>query len=135
VRRCGPNFNVPAGWTVTRVLSGVTEINGNRCPCAELTKSRVSSNFGSEVAKRLDLHSDDRVVVGGQSLVVNIAGGGQSITVATPLAHRSSATTAGGSSSRPPVTRSGSIWDWSSAASSGSLDVDPSVKPDPNGAA
>jgi ABC-type antimicrobial peptide transport system permease subunit len=32
------------------------------------------------------LHPDDRVVVGGQSLVVNVTGSGQSITVATPLA-------------------------------------------------
>jgi putative ABC transport system permease protein len=49
--------------------------------------ARGQAALGSEVAHRLDLHPGDRIVVGGQSLVVNIAGGGQSITVATPLAH------------------------------------------------
>ena len=41
--------------------------------------------LGSAVAERLDLSPGDRVVVGGQSLVVGIVGQGQSITVATPL--------------------------------------------------
>ncbi|MDQ1496344.1 MAG: putative transport system permease protein, partial [Actinomycetota bacterium] len=82
-----PNFTVPAGWTATRVLSGVTEINGNTVSLRGTDEiASGQATLGSEVAKRLDLHSDDRVVVGGQSLVVNIAGGGQSITVATPLA-------------------------------------------------
>ena len=38
------------------------------------------------MANRLGVHPGDRIVVGGQSLVVNVAGGGQSVTVATPLA-------------------------------------------------
>ena len=44
------------------------------------------ATLGAALAERLGLHVGDRVVVGGQSLVVGIAGGGQSITVATPLA-------------------------------------------------
>jgi ABC-type antimicrobial peptide transport system permease subunit len=42
--------------------------------------------LGPEAASRLNVHPGDRVVVGGQSLVVNVAGSGQSIAVATPLA-------------------------------------------------
>jgi ABC-type antimicrobial peptide transport system permease subunit len=82
-----PNITVPAGWTATRVLSGVTDINGNKVSLRgsdEITSGQAA--LGSEVAGRLGLHPDDRVVVGGQSLVVNVTGSGQSITVATPLA-------------------------------------------------
>ena len=82
-----PNFSVPAGWTATRVLSGVTDVNGSRVSVRggnEIASGQAT--LGSEVANRLNLHPGDRVVVGGQSLVVNVAGGGQSITVATPLA-------------------------------------------------
>jgi putative ABC transport system permease protein len=82
-----PNITVPAGWTATRIRSGVTDINGNTVSVRgsdEIASGQAT--VGSEVAHRLDLHDGDRVVVGGQSLVVNVAGSGQSITVATPLA-------------------------------------------------
>jgi ABC-type antimicrobial peptide transport system permease subunit len=82
-----PNITVPAGWTATRVLSGVTDINGSTVSLRGTDEiASGQATLGSEVAKRLDLHSGDRIVVGGQSLVVNVAGSGQSITVATPLA-------------------------------------------------
>jgi putative ABC transport system permease protein len=82
-----PAISVPAGWTATRVVSGVTDINGitvslrgsDEIPSGQAT-------LGSEVANRLGLTPRDRVVVGGRSLVVNVAGSGQSITIATPLA-------------------------------------------------
>jgi len=82
-----PNIIVPAGWTATRVLSGVTDINGSTVSLRgndEIASGQAT--LGSELAKRLDMHAGDQVVVGGQSLVVNVAGSGQSITVATPLA-------------------------------------------------
>jgi len=82
-----PNIIVPAGWTATRVLSGVTDINGSTVSLRgndEIAGGQAT--LGSELAKRLDMHAGDQVVVGGQSLVVNVAGSGQSITVATPLA-------------------------------------------------
>jgi ABC-type antimicrobial peptide transport system permease subunit len=130
-----PSITVPAGWTATRVLSGVTDINGTAVSLRgadEIASGQAS--LGSELVKRLDLHAGDRVVVGGQSLVVNVAGGGQSITVATPLA-------------RSVVGDSG--W-WTIFAPAGddkrrdlaqlfggavglASTSDPSVKPDPNG--
>jgi putative ABC transport system permease protein len=82
-----PNITIPAGWAATRVLSGVTDINGTAVSLRgddEIGSGQAT--LGAEVAKRLDLHAGDRVVVGGQSLVVNVASSGQSITVATPLA-------------------------------------------------
>src|SRR4029077_17359313 len=65
-----PTITVPAGWTATRVLSGVTDINDSTVSLRG-TNEIVSgqATLGSEAAKRLDLHSGDRVVVGGQSLV------------------------------------------------------------------
>ncbi|MFL6083031.1 MAG: FtsX-like permease family protein [Mycobacterium sp.] len=82
-----PTITIPAGWTATRVLSGVTDINGSKVSLRggdEIASSQAT--LGSELAKRLGLHPGDLVVVGGQSLVVNVAASGQSITVATPLA-------------------------------------------------
>jgi putative ABC transport system permease protein len=129
-----PAITVPAGWTAIRILSGVTDINGSTVSLRgsdEIASGQAT--LGSEVADRLGLHSGDRVVVGGQSLVVNLDGRGQSITVATPLA-------------RSVVGDSG--W-WTIFAPAGEekrRDIaqifgravglestsDPSVKPDPN---
>jgi ABC-type antimicrobial peptide transport system permease subunit len=82
-----PTITIPAGWTAMRVLSGVTDINGTAVSLRgsdEIASGQAT--LGSEVADRLGLHPGDRVVVGGQSLVVSVAGSGQSITVATRLA-------------------------------------------------
>jgi putative ABC transport system permease protein len=82
-----PTITLPTGWTATRVPSGVTDIDGSKVSVRgsdEIASDQAT--LGTEVAARLDLHPGDRVVVGGRSLVVNVAGGGQSIVVATPLA-------------------------------------------------
>jgi hypothetical protein len=82
-----PTITVPAGWTATRVLSGVTEVNGTAVSLRgrdEIASGQAT--LGAEVAQRLGLHPGDRIAVGGQSLGVSVAGSGQSITVATPLA-------------------------------------------------
>jgi putative ABC transport system permease protein len=82
-----PAITIPAGWTATRTLSGVTEINGNTVSLRGSDQiPSGQATLGSGLAERLGLQSGDRVVVGGQSLVVGISGDGQSITVATPLA-------------------------------------------------
>jgi ABC-type antimicrobial peptide transport system permease subunit len=82
-----PDITIPADWTATRVLSGITVINGNTISIRgsdEIAFGKAA--LGTEVAKRLNLHPGDRVMIGGQSLIVNVAGTGQSISVATPLA-------------------------------------------------
>jgi putative ABC transport system permease protein len=82
-----PVITVPAGWTATRILSGVTDINGSTVSLRgtdEIPSDQAT--LGSDLANRLDLHPGDQLVVGGQSLVVTVVGSGQSITVATPLA-------------------------------------------------
>jgi len=63
-----PNITVPAGWTATRTLSGVTDINGTAVSLRggdEIAGGQAT--LGSELARRLDLHPGDRIVVGGQS--------------------------------------------------------------------
>ncbi|HEX3546674.1 MAG TPA: ABC transporter permease [Mycobacterium sp.] len=82
-----PAFATPPGWSATRTLSGVTDFNGNKVSLRgndEIPNGQAV--VGSALADRLGLHSGERVVVGGQSLVVDVTGPGQSITVATPLA-------------------------------------------------
>jgi putative ABC transport system permease protein len=82
-----PDIAIPTGWTATRILSGVTDLNGTAVSLrGDDGIASGEAALGEEVANRLDLHPGDRVVVGGQSLAVNVAGSGQSITVATPLA-------------------------------------------------
>jgi putative ABC transport system permease protein len=82
-----PAITVPAGWTANRVLSGVTDINGSTVSLRGSDQTvGGQATLGSDAANRLGLHPGDRVAVGGQSLVVNVAGSGQSVTVATPLA-------------------------------------------------
>jgi putative ABC transport system permease protein len=82
-----PAITSPAGWTATRTLSGLTTIDGTTVSLrgSDETPSGQAT-FGGALAQRLGLHVGDRVLVGGQSLIVNVAGSGQSITVATTLA-------------------------------------------------
>jgi hypothetical protein len=82
-----PELSLPAGWTGTRTLSGVTAING--APASLRGTDEVPSGqaaFGSGLADRLGLDEGATVVIGGQSLVVGISGTGQSVTVSTSLA-------------------------------------------------
>lgn len=82
-----PAFAAPQGWTVTRELSGVTEINGH--PVSLRGNDETPGGqaiLGAPLADRLGLKPGERVVVEGRSLVVNVSGGGQSITVASSLA-------------------------------------------------
>jgi putative ABC transport system permease protein len=82
-----PAITIPAGWTATRTLSGVTEIDGNRVSLRGNDETPTGQAIlGAAVAERLGLSAADHVVIGGQSLVVSISGDGQSVTVATPLA-------------------------------------------------
>ncbi len=82
-----PAFAAPQGWTVTRTLSGTAQINGQK---VSLRGNDETPNgqavLGSPLAERLDVKSGDRVVVGGRSLVVDVSGSGQSLTVASSLA-------------------------------------------------
>jgi putative ABC transport system permease protein len=130
-----PTITAPAGWTATRVLSGVTDINGSTVSLRG--SDQIGSGqaiLGSPVAGRLDLQTGDHVVIGGQSLVVNIAGGGQSVTVATPLAQSVVGHNGWWIIDAPPGDEKhrdlGQIFGGAVGLDSTS---DPSVKPDPQG--
>jgi hypothetical protein len=82
-----PSITIPAGWTANRTLSGLTDINGDSVSLRGSDEIPAGqATLGSALAERLGVGAGDRVVAGGQSLVVDIAGGGQSMTVSTSLA-------------------------------------------------
>jgi len=130
-----PTITVPAGWTATRVLSGVTEINGSTVSLRGSDQiASGQATVGSEVANRLGVHPGDRIVVGGRSLVVNVAGGAQSVTVATPLAQSIVGDNGWWIIFAPPGDeKRRDLGQTFGGAVSLVSTSDPSVKPDPNG--
>jgi putative ABC transport system permease protein len=130
-----PVITVPAGWTATRVLSGVTDINGSTVSLRGIDEiPSDQATLGADIASRLDLHPGDRLVVGGQSLVVTVVGSGQSITVATPLAQSIVGDSGWWTIFAPAGDEKrrdlGQIFGGAVGLESTS---DPSVKPEPNG--
>jgi putative ABC transport system permease protein len=130
-----PTITVPDGWAATRVLSGVTSINGNATSLRgsdEINSGQAT--LGTDLARRLDLHPGDRIVVGGQSLLVTVPGSGQSVTVATPLAQSLVGDNGWWVIYAPPGDEKrrdlGQVFGDAVGLESTS---DPSVKPDPNG--
>jgi putative ABC transport system permease protein len=82
-----PGITIPAGWKATRTLSGVTEINGSTVSLRGADEiAGDQATLGSAIAARLGVSAGDRVVVGGRSLIVDIAGPGESMKVSTDLA-------------------------------------------------
>ena len=82
-----PDLTLPAGWKGTRTLSGVTEVEGNSVSLRGSDQvPGGQATMGAGLADRLGLGRGDRVVVGGESLVVGITGSGQSVTVSNGLA-------------------------------------------------
>ena len=82
-----PTIVVPDGWRATRTLSGTTELNGTSVSLRG--RDEIPSGqavLGSGLSDRLSLAKGARVVVGGQSLTVSVAGAGQSIDVASDVA-------------------------------------------------
>lgn len=130
-----PVITLPAGWTATRVLSGVTDINGSTVSLRgtdEIPSDQAT--LGADLASRLDLQPGDRLVVGGQRLVVTVVGSGQSITVTTPLALSIVGDNGWWTIFAPAGDEKrrdlGQIFGGAVGLESTS---DPSVKPDPNG--
>jgi putative ABC transport system permease protein len=82
-----PTITIPADWTATRTLAGVTNIDNQEVSVRSSDQIRSEQAIlGAPLAERLGLRPGERVVVGGQSLVVDIVGNGQSMLVAAPLA-------------------------------------------------
>ena len=130
-----PAIKVPAGWTATRVLSGVTDVNGSTVSLRGTDEIRSGqATLGAGVADRLSLRPGDRVVVGGHSLLVSVAGSGQSITVATPVAQSVVGDNGWWTIFAPPGDEKnrdlGQVFGGAVGLESTS---DPSVKPDPAG--
>jgi putative ABC transport system permease protein len=130
-----PTFAAPDGWTATRTLAGVTEINGDTVSLRGNDETPAGQAIlGIPLAQRLGLKAGDRVVVGGQSLTVDVSGGGQSITVGSPLAQ----TVVGSNGwwlifAPPGDEKRRDIGQTFGSAIGLESTSDPSVMPDPNG--
>ena len=130
-----PEFAAPDGWTATRTLSGLTKIDGHTVSLRGNDETASGQAvLGAPLAGRLDLEPGDRVVVGGQSLVVDVAGSSQSITVASSLAQTVVGSNGWWLIDAPPGDEKRRDLGQTFASSVG-LDStsDPSVVPNPNG--
>ncbi|QNJ95576.1 ABC transporter permease [Mycolicibacterium fluoranthenivorans] len=79
---------VPADWSAVRTLSGTTSVNGMTVSVrGNDSVAAGHAAVGEQLATRLGVGPGDRVVIGGQSLVVDPSGPGESATVSTDLAH------------------------------------------------
>nr|WP_208410892.1 ABC transporter permease [Mycolicibacterium fluoranthenivorans] len=79
---------VPADWSAVRTLSGTTSVNGMTVSVrGNDSVAAGHAAVGEQLATRLGVGPGDRVVIGGQSLVVDLSGPGESATVSTDLAH------------------------------------------------
>jgi putative ABC transport system permease protein len=129
-----PHLTVPEGWTAKRTLSGVTEIDGQRVSVRGSDETPTTQAvFGSGLAERLEVGAGGRVTIGGHELDVVVDGPGQSVTVATPVAH----TVAGDNgwwtvTVAPGLENRRDLAEILGDASGLEYTADPSVAPDPN---
>ncbi|WNG89520.1 ABC transporter permease [Mycobacterium sp. ITM-2016-00317] len=131
-----PAIAVPEGWTATRTLSGVTDVDGesvslrgsDQIPSGE-------TNLGSSLAERLGVGEGDHVTVGGRPLRVGITGHGQSMTVATSMAQSIVGDDGWWVVAAPPGSEQRRDLAQTFGAAVGLPSTpDPSVQPDPAGA-
>ena len=82
-----PAITIPDGWRGVRTISGVTEVNGSavslrgndEIPAGEAILS-------TDLANRIGVAAGAPIVVGGQNLIVDTTGSGDSVSVSTDLA-------------------------------------------------
>lgn len=130
-----PAFTVPPGWTATRTLSGVTDVRGTAVSLrSDDDIASGTAVLGSPLAQRLGVAAGDSLVVGGRPLVVDVAGGGQSLLVPTSLAGSLVGDNGWWTVQAPPGDESRRDLAQTFGAAVGLPDTaDPSVQPDAGG--
>ncbi|WNG84871.1 ABC transporter permease [Mycobacterium sp. ITM-2016-00316] len=82
-----PTFAAPQGWATTRILSGTTTLDGTTVSLRGADGiPGGQAVVGAGIADRLGIAPGATLDIGGQPLLAEIAGSGQSITVSTDLA-------------------------------------------------
>lgn len=82
-----PDFVVPQGWSATRTLSGITDVDGATVSIRGTDETADGTAMvGAPLAQRIGVAAGDRIPLGGQTVVVEVVGSGQSITVPTAVA-------------------------------------------------
>lgn len=80
---------IPDGWTAIRTPSGTTTVDGTTVSIRGSDAVAAGhADVGQQLATRLGVGPGDRVVIGGQSLTVDISGTGETATVPMDLAHK-----------------------------------------------
>ncbi|MCK0175102.1 MULTISPECIES: FtsX-like permease family protein [Mycobacteriaceae] len=130
-----PAITMPAGWSGTRTITGVTDIDGT--PVSLRGRDDVPGGqaiVGAPAAQRLGVADGGFVVIDGQRLVVDVAGGGQSVTVASALAASVVGDNGWWTVHAPPQDRDRrDVAQIFGAAVGLPQTADPSVQPDPRG--
>jgi putative ABC transport system permease protein len=82
-----PAITIPDGWRGVRTISGVTDINGSAVSLRGNDEIPSGQAIVSpELAQRLGVAAGAPIVVGGQNLIVETTGTGQSMSVSGELA-------------------------------------------------
>lgn len=82
-----PTFSAPPDWTTTRTLSGTTTLDGATVSLRGADGiAGGQAVVGAGIADRLGITPGETLDIGGQPLLAEIVGSGQSITVSTDLA-------------------------------------------------
>ncbi|MBV5242726.1 ABC transporter permease [Mycolicibacterium sp. PAM1] len=82
-----PEISIPGGWTATRVLSGLVDIDGEGVSLRGSDEiASGTATVGHALAERLAVVDGGTVTVGGRRLQVSVEAAGQSLTVQTALA-------------------------------------------------
>jgi putative ABC transport system permease protein len=82
-----PAITIPDGWRGVRTISGVTDVNGSAVSLRGNDETPSGQAILSpELAQRLGVAAGAPIVVGGQNLIVDTTGSGQSMSVSGDLA-------------------------------------------------
>lgn len=131
-----PAITIPEGWTATRTLSGVIDVDGR--PVSLRGSNELAAEqavLSPALADRLDLAAGSQVQVGGQRLVVTVSGDGQSLTVPTSAAQAVVGDNGWWTVVAPPGEQQRRDLGQSFGAAVGlPFSTDPSTQPDPRGA-
>ncbi|WP_307787544.1 ABC transporter permease [Mycolicibacterium sp. S2-37] len=130
-----PAITVPAGWTATRTLSGLTGVKGETVSVRGSDEIPTGQAlFGIPLAQRIGVGPGDPVVVGGQTLTADVAGNGQSVELSSTLARSIVGDNGWWTVHAPPGDESRrDLAQILSAAVDLPHTADPSVPPDPGG--
>ncbi|MGK2880582.1 MAG: FtsX-like permease family protein [Mycobacterium sp.] len=130
-----PAITAPEGWSAVRTYSGVAEIDGT--PASLRGTDEIAPEtavLGTGIADTLGLGAGDQITVGGETLMVDVAGAGHSVTVPSELARSIVGENGWWTVFAPAGLQNNRQLGQTLGAAMGLTSTpDPAVQPDPNG--